>query len=440
MLNNEVPVILSDRLESIIRELVDKYNDPIAVEILRVHKLCQERKTIAAQWFPEIVKYADAEIERSVSKEVQMLSVRISDADFEVSFLPGDKDPEYSSDGVWSRKNRQTGKPGKIFQKLLLAKFKQVEWEVFVNRFKAEKCCSIFELVEGEEIRFWYNDENYYECLGTLGNSCMRYAECSDYFDIYVENAKMLITKKNGKLTGRALVWTMPDGTILMDRIYTCYDYLKDCFIEYAKENQWWIRENNSMLSSGDDQWWRTPEDDYQECKSPEFTIKLPRRYNCYPYIDSFRYLNFDTLTLSTHCHDHWAYCDSTDGYTSEETCYICPNCGARYYGTHDECPDEMRWSDWADDYYCEDCCWWCELLEDYIPCNVETTTIYGDGYSDECPWEWATDNYVRTPDGNESSSDFVKVDGNFYYIDKLRWNEEAGKYERKYELQSNSN
>ena len=122
-----------------------------------------------------------------------MLTVRIGE--FEISFLPKGKEAEYNGRD-WSRKNRQTGKPTRIFQKLIKREFKTREWEIFNNLFRAELCqCNNFEIVEGEDIRYWYLDEHYYRCDGTLGNSCMRYEQAQPYFDIYVDKAKMLITK-----------------------------------------------------------------------------------------------------------------------------------------------------------------------------------------------------------------------------------------------------
>lgn len=38
---------------------------------------------------------------------------------FEVSFLPKGCTPEYTKGGKWAKKNRQSGKPGKIIQKVI---------------------------------------------------------------------------------------------------------------------------------------------------------------------------------------------------------------------------------------------------------------------------------------------------------------------------------
>lgn len=131
--------------------------------------------------------------------------------EYMVSFLPKGCEPVYNSNGSWNKKNRQSGKPGKIIQKLIgEGKFKQGDYEQFVYRLKALWQYNGYELklVSGEDIRFWYNCNNYYERVNTLGHSCMSHPDCANYFDVYVEQpeCQMLIALKEGKLAARALV------------------------------------------------------------------------------------------------------------------------------------------------------------------------------------------------------------------------------------------
>jgi hypothetical protein len=53
------------------------------------------------------------------------------------------------------------------------------------------------------------------------------------------EKIRMLVvTNKENKLLGRALLWKLdePKGEIYMDRVYTTEDYLEKMFYEYAKK------------------------------------------------------------------------------------------------------------------------------------------------------------------------------------------------------------
>lgn len=431
---------LSGTLEGVIDEVAKK-GDPIAIEILKINSLIKDTISVY-EYLPESLKVAVKAklIDANLTGEVSMLSVRTGTNEPNISFLPKDKEPEYTDNGTWARRNRQEGKPGKIFQKALVKEFKQREWELFVNNFKAEVCqCNNFEIVSGEDIRKWYLDENYYECVGSLGNSCMRHESAQDFFDIYVDNAKMLITKKGGRLTGRAIVWEIDENTTLLDRIYTCFDYLENCFIDYAKEHKWIIRENNSLLHSGEEQRWLVPDDDYNCPRPIPMTIKLKSRYDQFPYVDSFRYYNDDKNTIST---SFDKYClDSTDG--DYMRCSItCDNCGRVFYGYDEDgdLPDEMHYSEYADMYVCDDCSFYSEILEDYIPDSTVTVSIHTHYGHEDFPKD-LLDEYLVTDPSQLTNRDttIVEIDGEYYlyddYLTKLVFNVDT----QKYEIRSNS-
>lgn len=370
--------VLSGKLRDILKAAKNDYpEDPIVKEILRVDRIVEfylKNESV----LEEVKDIIYDEIKNSIKDEVIMLSGRFGE-EFEVSFLPADKEPEYNANGEWARRNRQTGKPGRIFQKLLKKEFKQVEWEVFVNRFKASMCCSTnFEIVSGEEITYWYNSEHYFACQGTLGNSCMKYDECESYFKLYEDKAQMLISRKNGLLTGRALVWKINDKVTILDRIYTCYDYLENCFRDYAKKNGWWIRNNNSLLNNGDEQGWYSPEDNYENVRYDEFRIHLDHRYDYFPYVDSFRYYNGEDC-LSTHP-IFSINLSNTDGSYDGSYRWCCDNCGEVFYSDYeDDVPDGLHYSEHDGYYYCDDCCWWCEYLEDYISNKIDPYVLHVD-------------------------------------------------------------
>jgi hypothetical protein len=122
-------------------------------------------------------------------------------------------------------------------------------WESFRSGFMK------FDVVEGSKIAFWYKSSNYYRNTGTIGNSCMKEKD-SDYFKIYSENpevCKMVIlyddfgSVTNGKYTssrivGRAILWTLKDGRIFMDRIYGTEDAVIDKFKNFASSQGWFYK------------------------------------------------------------------------------------------------------------------------------------------------------------------------------------------------------
>ena len=158
-----------------------------------------------------------------------------------------------------------------------------------------------WKILEGEDIRTGYYLKSYSKLTGSISNSCMRYKRCQPYFDIYVNNAKMLVlTPKRGyKIVGRALLWEI-NGNIYMDRVYGTDNSIVNLFYIYAKQNKFIIRENNDLLCFGCIQKWKTPEDNYCTAAVLDLKIDLPKEYSRYPYLDSFRYLSDNKSCLMT--------------------------------------------------------------------------------------------------------------------------------------------
>jgi hypothetical protein len=116
-------------------------------------------------------------------------------------------------DGVYGifSKSRNPLRINKLINKIFPGKFTDAEKEDFVNKFKAKLTGSeqIMEIVQGDDIKKWYDKKNYAEEKGQLGNSCMRSGNYY-YFNIYSENpevCRMVILKDDDKIIGRALLW-----------------------------------------------------------------------------------------------------------------------------------------------------------------------------------------------------------------------------------------
>jgi hypothetical protein len=152
------------------------------------------------------------------------------------------------------KKSRNSIKIGKLINKLLPGKYNDKQIEEFVNKFKAtiENSGEVFEIVEGEDIEFWYDSKNYLERSGTLGNSCM--SQKKGIFNIYTKNpevCRMLILKEDDKILGRALIWKLNSikshsadlsgVEYFMDRQYTIKDSDVQKFRNYAKEQKGWV-------------------------------------------------------------------------------------------------------------------------------------------------------------------------------------------------------
>jgi hypothetical protein len=160
--------------------------------------------------------------------------------------------------------------------------------EQFTNKFISTieyklNALDHFRIISGGEIKHWYLLDNYAVKTGQLGQSCMRYSHCQEFFDIYLDNpevCKLLIfTDTKDKLLGRALLWKLENGTNYMDRIYTTRDSNIDLFIKWGKENgyKYYKRTSNSKLS-----------------------VKVEsKNYAQYPFMDTFKYYKPEDGILS---------------------------------------------------------------------------------------------------------------------------------------------
>jgi hypothetical protein len=258
--------------------------------------------------------------------------------------------------------------------------------EEFVNLYKAAidgEDLTKFELVSGDDIRKWYLKDNYEQERGQLGNSCMRYRNCQDFFDIYVKNpevCQLLILKSDddkNKITGRALIWKLTDGNYYMDRIYTINDSDKLLFQDYARINK--------------------IESSYDGNSSLDLEVKLgDHTYEKYPYMDTLVVYNPTTKILRGD-EDLWpgqgyisiqdtqggfraedaVYSDWDDEYINRENAVYCTNVdswlnrdSARYLEYKDvwAAPtDDVVWSEYHTEYFFMDDAIYSEIMSDIL-------------------------------------------------------------------------
>jgi len=201
-------------------------------------------------------------------------------------------------------KSRSTTTIGRIVSKLFPNKYKEVEVEEFVNRYKASRDTSNLELVTGEDIRHWYHGDHYASGGASLNGSCMMYDECQPYLDIYVENPDnisllILKDKKNPDLIrGRAIVWNLylPSGRTFMDRIYTTQDSEVILFKEYAKEHGWIYKVYQNADEEGP--WFDTKLDKETTENLVVYKLNKPSGEQ-YPFMDTMKFFDGQSISNS---------------------------------------------------------------------------------------------------------------------------------------------
>ena len=301
--------------------------------------------------------------------------------------------------GVFKKSRNEVGL-GRFVNKLFPGKYNSKQVEEFVNSFKAslEKAGEHFDLVEGEDIDFWYKSENYKENSGTLGSSCM--AQKRNLFGIYTQNqdvCKLLILKEDDKIIGRALVWKLNSikkgseviegSEYFMDRQYTIKESDVQKFRNYAKEQGWFYKSYNNHHSLG------TVTISGEE-KNVKMTIKVTTKdYNRYPYMDTFKRYDVNNGVLHN---------DDEQGEQYEGQ-YILEDTGGGYMEI-----EGGHYSEWYDRRISDDDAVWSEPLSDYLIRDraVEVTRGYSrrrgwypDDY-DDVFFDEDHDEYFHTDDG----------------------------------------
>lgn len=288
-----------------------------------------------------------------------------------------DTETQSRGTGVFTKSRNEVGL-GRFVNKIFPGKYNSKQIEDFVNSFKAslEKAGEYFELVEGEDIEFWYNSDNYKERSGTLGNSCM--AQKRNLFGIYTQNqdvCKMLILKEDDKILGRALVWKLNSiktgrtdvegaSEYFMDRQYTIKESDVQKFRNYAIEKGWSYKSYNNHHSFG-------TVNINGEDKNVQMTVKVKDKdYNRYPYMDTFR--RYDISNGILHNDD-----EQDQEYEGQ---YILEDTGGGYAEV-----EGGVYSEWYDRRISDDDAVWSEPLSDYLIRDqaVEVTR----GYSRRRGW-----------------------------------------------------
>lgn len=263
-------------------------------------------------------------------------------------------------------KSRNPVKLGKFVNNLLPNKYNERERELFVNKFKArlEVAAEKFIIVDGRDINFYYWYENYKEKKGSLGSSCM--CDEKDIFDIYVQNpdvCRLLVLLEDELVIGRALIWKLShisqglDVEYFLDRQYTIKESDVDKFKDYANKEGWAYKESNSHSSFRGIVY-----------KGSSYNVDMEvevraKRYENYPYMDTFRSYEYSTGTLINESRDddrdYYLLDDTSGGYTDGSKVY------SEYEGDEID-RDSAVWSEPLDSW-----------ISDYDSVEVERASYY---------------------------------------------------------------
>jgi hypothetical protein len=341
--------------------------------------------------------------------EVNYLTLR---DDGTISYLPKGKEHKITDDGRWARDGRQNGAPQKIIKKLLTPRaiglFKETEFMSFVNQYKA--ACDAeqktFVIRPNTDIPDVY-------CMtregggGPLNDSCMN--GDSDYLEIYAHcpHVRILTLINNcGELAGRALLWSVDNGTI-MDRMYVAKDHYYDMFLEYA--------ETNGLIRKVE---YKSYRDKDRYVKSGEvfrraYKIMTPTEFDYYPYIDTFSYGGDGFLTNCNSSYNETMYEYTCTGGNREGDNYMeCAYSNNRYH------EDDLRYIEYG------------EYAGQYIHCDhtvyVESNRTYYYENDDAIVYLESRGAYYLKND-----DELVEINGEMYHTnyDDVRFSDDTGEW-----------
>jgi len=174
----------------------------------------------------------------------------------EITFLPLNKISRLEpGEDPFKSRFRQIMGVGK-FIRLVQPGISERPLELFTNSFKANfdivnGATDKLRLVSGEDVRYWYCEDQYVKGGGTLNSSCMKGREKAKEMQMFVDNPDeiqlLILTDDNSKLLGRALIWRLvvPKGNTYMDHVYTRYEKDREIFLMYAASNNWLTADRN---------------------------------------------------------------------------------------------------------------------------------------------------------------------------------------------------
>ena len=313
---------------------------------------------------------------------------------------------------VWNFKKRYHTSIGKIVRRLFADKYSDREVTAFAEAYASLITVANplydFAIIEGDDIKAAYHEDNYYQRSGTLGNSCMRYHNCRNYFQIYTkypEKVKMAVLKRVGKIAARCIMWNI-EGKFMFDRIYYATDETHNLL-------------KNTLIGAG-------YETLFQVSGNYSLNIDLTG-INQFPYVDTL--CNYDPhkmLLTNQHLRDEYWQFRSTGGcfssYNSNNRLECCI-CGDEI---NEDDSTYITAGDHSDSYACSSCYIYCEADDSYVTIEDDTVETYNGETILTCRSLRLNGEYAHINDEQlreyENGFGYFILDEDFYFTDGSRF------------------
>ena len=200
---------------------------------------------------------------------------------------------------VWNFKKRYHTSVGKLIRRLFKEKYSDRDItsfsEAYASLITVANPLYDFQIMEGEQIKWAYHEDNYHTHTNTLGSSCMRYERCQSYFDIYTKDpskVKIGVLLRNGKVAARAILWNLND--------YWAYDRI------YSTRTETENLLKSTLETAGYRRIWQA---------SGQYSLKIDLSgVSRFPYVDTLYCYDPDSQVLSNYGQGHHFSFRSTGG------------------------------------------------------------------------------------------------------------------------------
>jgi len=262
------------------------------------------RQSEIEKMYPNLFDVLQSDIDSGYKREVGLVKINL---------LPSQ---------IAKIENSQGGrlKIGKLIKKIVPDAADQTI-EKLVNLLKSYKSGFEIKVVEGEEIAKYYKKESC-QPGGTLGNSCMvgKSEDIKHIFDLYTKNpksVKLVVLLDRGMCVSRGLLWNVSSLLPLYaseDSFSHMKNYKEDKWFNVEGEFQFldrvyyvrdwheqmifnWAKEKGIAHKWGTQMRWNS-----QVIPVPNCKIKLNKlAYRNFPYLDTFKYYDVKSATISNY-------------------------------------------------------------------------------------------------------------------------------------------
>jgi hypothetical protein len=224
---------------------------------------------------------------------------------------------------------------GRMARAILTAgsvEFTDHELSQFVEQFTATydfaaDALRQFDIVSGNDIHKWYDQNRYVAGGGSLNHSCMSSASRSK-LSIYCNNDNVSLVilyddagevvdgkYTSNKIKGRSILWKICDISgefaTFMDRIYTTFESDTELFKQFAEKEEFFFKTNQGYGGQSISNGVRTIDRPQIVCSLDESDL------SSYPYMDTMCYVDIDNNKCSNHSDNlegRHRYCQDTGG------------------------------------------------------------------------------------------------------------------------------